>query len=84
LLLVKNGEVPQDGQGVYLQREHSPSRADITRMQMPSAPADYAAALYSKLHAADEAAHDWIAIDLPPETPDWEAVHDRLRRATSG
>jgi L-threonylcarbamoyladenylate synthase len=83
LLLVKNGKVPQDGQGIYLQREHSPSRSDIAIIQMPSTAAEYAAALYSKLHEADEAAHDWIAVDLPPETPEWEAVQDRLRRAAS-
>jgi L-threonylcarbamoyladenylate synthase len=84
LLLVKNGEVPDQGNGIYLQRERSPSRSDIAVIQMPSTAAEYAAALYSKLHEADEAAHDWIAVDLPPETPDWEAVHDRFRRAASG
>jgi len=82
LLLVKNGKVPQDGQGIYLQREHSPSRSDIAIIQMPSTAAEYATALYSKLHEADEAAHDWIAVDPPPTISEWEAIHDRLRRAS--
>jgi L-threonylcarbamoyladenylate synthase len=83
LLLVRNGELPEQGQGIYLQHQDPPARAGIAIMQMPSAPAEYAAALYSKLHEADAAGLDWIAIDLPPQTPDWEAVHDRLSRAAS-
>ena len=57
--------------------------ANFTILQMPIAPADYAAALYDKLHQADEANADWIAVDLPPDTPEWEAVNDRLRRAAT-
>jgi L-threonylcarbamoyladenylate synthase len=83
LLLVKNGEVPEDGRGIYLQREHPPSRSDITIIQMRSTATEYAAALYERLHHADAAGCDWIAVDLPPKTPDWEAIHDRLSRAAS-
>jgi L-threonylcarbamoyladenylate synthase len=50
---------------------------------MPSTAAEYAAALYNKLHQADAAGYEWIAVDLPPETPEWEALYDRLRRAAS-
>jgi L-threonylcarbamoyladenylate synthase len=50
---------------------------------LPSAPADYAAALYEKLHQADAANADWIAVDQPPDTPEWEAIQDRLRRAAT-
>ena len=56
---------------------------NVTIIQMPQSAADYAAALYEKLHQADEANADWIAVDEPPPTPDWEAVHDRLRRAAT-
>jgi L-threonylcarbamoyladenylate synthase len=48
---------------------------------MPLSAQEYAAALYGKLHEADLAAVDWIAVDIPPDTPEWEAVLDRLRRA---
>src|SRR6266436_7332837 len=82
LLLVKNGEVPDQGNGIYLQYKHPPVRAGIAIVEMPSAPAEYAAALYDKLHEADAAGHDWIAVDDPPETPDWEAIRDRLLRAS--
>jgi L-threonylcarbamoyladenylate synthase len=83
VLLVKNGEVPHDGQGTYLQRERSPSRSDIAIIRMPSTAVEYAATLYDKLRQADAHSRDWIAVDLPPKTPDWEAIHDRLSRAAS-
>jgi L-threonylcarbamoyladenylate synthase len=83
LLLVKNGEVLQQGKGIYLQYNHPPVRSGIGIVQMPSTPAEYAAALYDNLHKADAAGYDWIAVDAPPETPDWEAIRDRLGRALS-
>jgi L-threonylcarbamoyladenylate synthase len=83
LLLVENGEVPGQGKGIYLQHKHAPSRPGIAVMQMPSTAADYAAALYDKLHAADAADYDWIVVDAPPDSAEWEAVRDRLRRAAS-
>jgi L-threonylcarbamoyladenylate synthase len=83
LYLVSNGKLPAQGQGIYLQHASPPSRPDIKTIQMPTAAADYAAALYEKLHEADTANVDWIAVDLPPNAPEWEAVQDRLRRAAS-
>jgi L-threonylcarbamoyladenylate synthase len=83
LLLVSNGKLPAEGKGIYLQHTSRPSRADIKTIQMPAAPAAYATALYETLHQADEANADWIAVDQPPATPEWEAVQDRLRRAAS-
>ena len=83
LYLAKNGKLPDQGQGIYLQHASPPNRPDIKTIQMPTAAADYAAALYEKLHEADTANVDWIAVDLPPTAPEWEAVQDRLRRAAS-
>jgi L-threonylcarbamoyladenylate synthase len=83
LLLVSDGKLPKQGKGIYLQRRNPPSRPDIQTIAMPTAAADYAAALYHKLHQADEGNADWIAVDAPPSTPEWEAVHDRLRRAAT-
>ncbi len=82
LFLVSNGKVPEQGQGIYLQHKTPPNRAIAIR-QMPLSAADYAAALYRELHQADESNPSWIALDLPPTTPEWEAIHDRLRRASS-
>jgi L-threonylcarbamoyladenylate synthase len=83
LLLVTAGKLPEQGRGIYLQHQHPPNRTDVTARQMPHSATDYAAALYHQLHEADAGDYDWIAVDLPPNTPDWEAVHDRLRRAAS-
>jgi L-threonylcarbamoyladenylate synthase len=83
LYLVTNGKLPDRGQGIYLQHTHPATDPRVTTIQLPSAPADYAAALYEKLHQADAANADWIAVDQPPITPEWEAVQDRLQRAAS-
>jgi L-threonylcarbamoyladenylate synthase len=83
LLLVEDGKVPEQGKGIYLRHEHAPIRSNITVVQMPTTAADYAASLYRRLHEADAGGYDWIAVDAPPETPDWEAIRDRLRRAAN-
>ena len=84
LLLVSNGRVPEQGRGIYLQHITAPSRSGITVRQMPRSANEYATALYSQLHEADAGNFDWIAVDLPPTAPEWEAVHDRLTRAAFG
>jgi len=83
LLLVKDGQVPAQGNGIYLEYQHPPSRSGTATVQMPLGAVEYAAALYYKLHEADAAGYDWIAVDLPPKTPEWEAIHDRLGRAAN-
>lgn len=83
LFLVTNGNVPERGKGTYLQFGHAPIRHDVAVIQMPRTAAEYASALYEMLHRIDDSGHGWIAVDVPPDTPEWEAVHDRLRRAAS-
>jgi L-threonylcarbamoyladenylate synthase len=86
--------MPETGKGIYLKYARPiggvNSRAtlkvaspNIQVIQMPTDLAAYAAALYERLHQADDARVDWIAVDQPPTTPEWEAVHDRLRRAAT-
>ncbi len=73
--------VPSTGHGAYLWRTQ---RADSARsIQMPSDPASYAAALYATLHSLDDEGFDWIAVELPPDEPEWAGIIDRLRRASS-
>jgi L-threonylcarbamoyladenylate synthase len=56
----------------------------LFRFEMPSSPKEYAALLYAALHLLD---NPWfftrIVVELPPDTPEWLAVRDRLRRASS-
>jgi len=51
---------------------------------LPADAAGYAAGLYAALHRLDALGLDCIAVEMPPETEEWLAVHDRLRRAAHG
>jgi L-threonylcarbamoyladenylate synthase len=83
LTLIENGNLPQRGIGVYLQHLNPPSRGAVALIKMPYSPEEYAARLYESLHRADAGNYDWIAVDRPPDTAEWEAVQDRLKRASS-
>jgi L-threonylcarbamoyladenylate synthase len=48
---------------------------------LPANASDYAARLYDTLHALDQSNLERILIELPPETPEWLAVRDRLTRS---
>ncbi len=50
---------------------------------LPADPAGYSAHLYAVLHELDSAGLDRILVTLPPDTEEWLAVRDRLRRAAS-
>jgi L-threonylcarbamoyladenylate synthase len=67
------GSPPREGHGAWLR---------IGR-EMPSDPRRYAAVLYEMLHRLDSEGWDWIAVEPPPETPDWAGILDRLRRAAT-
>ncbi len=83
LLLVRDGQVPHAGAGAYLQLRHPPAREVCEVVTMPCDAHAYAAQLYTILHALDARNYDWIAVDAPPDLPEWEAVRDRLQRAAT-
>lgn len=64
------GEAPREGRGVRLDSSNMPHEA-----------AAYAELFYGKLHELDQQGYDWIAIELPPDTPEWAGVRDRITRA---
>ena len=68
LVLLRGGERLPAGRGV--------------RAEMPADPREYAAVLYETLHRLDAEGLDWIAVDEPPDAPEWAGVRDRLRRAS--
>ncbi len=41
-------------------------------------PSEYAADLYTTLHQLDNEDWDRIVIEMPPDTPEWAAIRDRL------
>lgn len=57
---------------------HTPILLHLTP---PPDAAGYAQALYENLHRLDAAGADRILVVRPPQGADWDAVHDRLRRA---
>jgi L-threonylcarbamoyladenylate synthase len=65
--LVILGDPPSQGRGVC--------------PEMPRDVASYAEQLYRILHDLDREHYDWIAFALPPDTPEWAGVRDRLQRA---
>lgn len=76
LLVADRTELPP-GRGAYVG-----FGADAS-VPMPPTPAEYAAKLYATLHSLDAAGYEWIAVERPPDTPDWAAIRDRLERAAS-
>ena len=83
MVLVDDGRLPRSGAGVYLQINRPPIGPVIEIIAMPNTAAQYAARLYSVLHALDARGYDWIAVEIPGSGVEWEAVMDRLRRAAS-
>ena len=65
--------VAREGKGIVLRMGH----------EMPADPQSYAAVLYETLHRLDTQSLDWIAIEPPPDTPEWAGILDRLRRAVA-
>jgi L-threonylcarbamoyladenylate synthase len=78
-VLVSRGHLPRDGRGGYVWLAYNAVAADKRRM--PEKPEEYAAELYSTLHKMDGRGFDWIAVELPPDLPEWAAIRDRLVRA---
>jgi L-threonylcarbamoyladenylate synthase len=73
------GPPPATGRGIYLY--HSRRVDGPVNIALPAEARPYASRLYDTLHDADQAEYDWIAIEPPPESPEWDAVRDRLGRA---
>ena len=79
LILVTNpGQLP-DASGAYVWYSQPGGAARAIRM--PADPDAYAARLYAALHELDGEAWPWIAVETPPDAPEWAAIRDRLRRA---
>ena len=83
VFLVEAGRVPQEGRGAYLEISDPPQRKVSEAITMPRNAREYAASLYRILHDLDAKGYDWIAVEKPTGSAEWEAVLDRLRRASS-
>jgi len=56
---------------------------DAVVVPMPDEPGAYACRLYATLHALDRRSLDLIVADAPPASPGWDAIRDRLERASA-
>jgi L-threonylcarbamoyladenylate synthase len=59
-----------------------PQTSGISVIPMPTNPVDYAARFYATLRHADALHADAIWIEEPPDVAQWQAVRDRIQRAT--
>lgn len=64
-----------------LPRDARPPAGRGAWIRIDDDPRVFAAALYQKLHELDDQGLDWIAVEAPPDTPEWAGVLDRLKRA---
>jgi L-threonylcarbamoyladenylate synthase len=89
LILVGTPETERSGihrSGRFAWVTHDPTLAGAfpdaaTTILMPPDSERYASRLYEVLQQLDRGGYSTIMVHEPPETPDWEAVLDRLRRA---
>jgi len=66
------GDSPAVGRGFRLDRSNMPADA-----------AGYAKRLYGVLRELDAEGYDWIVVEMPPDTPEWAGVRDRLERGAA-
>lgn len=78
------------GQGVspsrtilLIQRQMPAAGRWLAIRQLPHDPASFARALYAELHQSDDLDPDLIVVEAPPSNPVWQAIWDRLRRASA-
>ena len=78
ILVTGPAELP-DRTGAYVWRAALGPAARSVRLPLDAGP--YAAQLYRVLHQLDAENWPWIAVEMPPDAPDWTAIRDRLQRA---
>ncbi len=54
---------------------------NLPQRVLPGTPERFAQSLYAELHACDQSECRLILMQKPPTGPEWEAIHDRLRRS---
>jgi L-threonylcarbamoyladenylate synthase len=63
---------------------HIPSPEPFARVSViPHDAEAFARAIYAELHRCDEAGTETIVVEAPPETHEWRAIADRLKRASA-
>jgi L-threonylcarbamoyladenylate synthase len=71
------------GDDGLLSRSDPGGDASVVRIAMPDSAEEYAFRLFDALRRLDSAGVRRIVVEEPPHGPEWEAIHDRLRRAAT-
>jgi L-threonylcarbamoyladenylate synthase len=67
-----------------LAHTHIPSEAGFARVSViPHDAEAFARALYAELHRCDELGAELVLVEAPPDTSEWRAIADRLKRASA-
>ena len=75
---------PQRSQPHVIAHSHIPSQTGFGRVSViPHDAEAFARALYAELHECDERGAELIVVEAPPETGEWRAIADRLKRASA-
>jgi L-threonylcarbamoyladenylate synthase len=82
-LVKRSKEVEQAGERSAMVFFGNGDTARPDSVEMPTNAEQYAARFYDTLHLLDGRNCSRILIELPPDTPEWLAVHDRLTRAAA-
>jgi len=77
-----DAEIARRGNAVAVLAFSRPDERVESWIRMPREPRAYAQRLYAALRELDGARCGAILIETPPETAEWDAIRDRLSRAT--
>ena len=77
-----DAEIAKRGAAVALLAFSRPDERVEYWIRMPKDPQAYAQRLYAALRELDAAGCGTILVESPPETAEWDAIRDRLSRAT--
>ncbi|MEN9886731.1 MAG: hypothetical protein RL758_1309 [Pseudomonadota bacterium] len=69
--------------GLYSPTVLRVASSKVLQRRMPTDPRQAARELFATLRSFDEAGVSLIWVETPPDTPEWEAVLDRLQRAAA-
>ncbi len=69
--------------GLLAYRFESKSSSSVTIYYLPETADDYAQGLYAALRDLDRLGLDAILVEQPPESNEWHAVNDRLKKAAA-
>lgn len=78
------GRHAERGIVVVLARRPPAGAVSCRWVQLPGDAYAYGHDLYARLREVDALQASSLLIELPPATPEWDAVNDRLRRAAAG